>query len=216
MTGEYTSSTANGRTYYTITGSATFSVSDPSTFEIFAIGGGGGAGYANGGGGGGVQTNTGAFVYPSQVVSMNMPPGATYVVTIGAGGSGNINNNIGAGGNTTITGPGMNITALGGASGGYSGQWCPTERGGSGGGGCPSAGLQGGSTVANPPSNAGAGAGGPPVSYAVGGPGVMLFNGNMYGAAAPNSSVKTTGRANTGEGGSNGGDGGSGVVIISV
>jgi len=216
ITGQYDTQIFNGRTYYKITGPATFSLKSAApTFQFFAVGGGGGAGYNNGGGGGGVQTNAGINVYPSQAASMNIVPGAIYTVAIGAGGEGNSNNTNGNGKNTTITGSGVSITALGGSHGGHSGEWCPSSGGGSGGGGCPSSGIQGGSTVANPASNAGAGAGGNPLSYTAGGPGIV-YNSVAYGAAAPNSSANTTGTANTGAGGSNGGSGGSGVVILSL
>jgi len=216
ITGQYDTQIFNGRTYYKITGPATFSIKSAApTFQFFAVGGGGGAGYNNGGGGGGVQTNAGINVYPSQAASMNIVPGAIYTVAIGAGGEGNSNNTNGNGRNTTITGSGVSITALGGSHGGSSGEWCPSSGGGSGGGGCPSSGIQGGSTVANPASNAGAGAGGNPLSYTAGGPGIV-YNSVAYGAAAPNSSANTTGTANTGAGGSNGGSGGSGVVILSL
>ena len=212
VTGTYTTNAANGRIYYTITGPATFVSSVPVQF--FAIGGGGGSGSRNGGGGGGVQTNAGVHKYPSQQATMNISPGSTYTVKIGAGGTS------GMGGNTTITGAGVSITALGGANGGASGQYCSAPSGGSGGGagGCASIGKQGGSTNMPPESpitNAGAGAGGPPTTYTAGGPG-LTYNGRVSGTSAQNAHGVAVGAANTGNGGSNGGAGGSGVVILSV
>jgi hypothetical protein len=212
VTGPHTTTAANGRIYYTITGPATFVSSVPVQF--FAIGGGGGSGSRNGGGAGGVQTNAGVHKYPSQQATMNISPGSTYTVRIGAGGT------TGMGGDTTITGAGVSITAIGGANSGFSGQYCsaPTGGSGGGGGGCASIGKQGGNTnipPGSPIANAGAGAGGPPTSYTAGGPGIM-YNGRVYGAASQNAHESAVGAANTGDGGSNGGAGGSGVVILSI
>lgn len=208
VSGSHKSSQANGRTYYFITGSATFTASSNVALEFFAIGGGGGSGTANGGGAGGVQTNAGVHAFASQVAQINISPGTSYTVAIGSGGTTGRN-----GGDTTISGPGVSIRTLGGAHGGTTGVSCPAASGGCGGGGCPSTGLQGGSNTA---FNAGGGAGGNPPEYSTGGPGIR-YNGVVYGAAAPNaSSVASTGAANTGNAGANGGAGGSGILIISV
>ena len=229
IAGNFTVKTTGGVTYYTITDSTTIIVNgDMSKVGIFAVGGGGWGGRACGGGGGGVQTNTPNLVFRSQYTPLNMVSCNTYKITIGAGGAlkrggdGTQNN----GGDTTITGPGVNITAFGGAAGGYTGQWCGSPSGGSGGGGggCTSIGKQGGST--NTPTslitNAGAGAGGHATSYTNGGPGIKV-NGVEYGAAAQTASQTFTALPNTGGGGANcvsydgkAGNGGSGVVIMIV
>ena len=229
IAGNFKVNTTGGVTYYTITDSTTIIVNgDMTKVGIFAVGGGGWGGRANGGGGGGVQTNTPNLAFRSQYTPLNMVSCNTYKITIGAGGAlkrggdGTQNN----GGDTTITGPGVNITAFGGAAGGYSGQWCGSPSGGSGGGGggCTSVGKQGGST--NTPAtlitNAGAGAGGHPTSYNNGGPGIKV-NGVEYGAAAQTVAQTFTALPNTGGGGANcvsydgkAGNGGSGVVIMIV
>ena len=229
IAGNFKVNTTGGVTYYTITDSTTIIVNgDMTKVGIFAVGGGGWGGRANGGGGGGVQTNTPNLAFRSQYTPLNMVSCNTYKITIGAGGAlkrggdGTDNN----GGDTTITGPGVNITAFGGAAGGYSGQWCgsPTGGSGGGGGGCTSVGKQGGST--NTPAtlitNAGAGAGGHPTSYNNGGPGIKV-NGVEYGAAAQTVAQTFTALPNTGGGGAHcvsydgkAGNGGSGVVIMIV
>lgn len=207
--GEYTTVQSGNRILYIITGPATFSKSSNKNVEFFAVGGGGGSGTANGGGAGGVQSNAYAYAYAfdTQMVRLDVSPKTVYTIAIGAGGTTGRN-----GGDTTITGPGGSIRALGGAHGGTTGVSCPAASGGCGGGGCPSTGLQGGSNVA---FNAGGGAGGNPPEYSTGGPGLRYY-GNIYGAAAPNSSITTVGAANTGNAGANGGGGGSGVVILSI
>jgi hypothetical protein len=211
LQGSYTTKTEGGRTYYTITESALLTVNRATDIQYFAIGGAGGSGRANGAGAGGVQTSIKAIcAYPSQYNPLNFVTGSPYKIGVGAGGGKN-------GGDTIIYGKGVSMTAMGGAMGGYTGVYCPASQGGCGGGGCPSTGLQGGSTnmpPSSPISNAGAGAGGPPPDYNNGGPGIN-FAGKIYGVGGSSFST-TVGQANTGNGGSNGGGGGSGVVIISV
>ena len=232
IAGNYKMNTTGGITYYTITDSTTILVNgDMSKVGIFAVGGGGWGGYKCGGGGGGVQTNTPNLAFRSQYTPLNMVSCNTYTVTIGEGGKlkrnseGTQNN----GGDTIITGPGVDIRAIGGAASGYSGQWCGSTSGGcSAGGVCEmnAGGLQGGST--NTPttlgSDAGAGAGGNATSYYNGGPGIKV-NGVEYGAAVQTVGLTVpqpyTALPNTGGGGANcisydgkAGNGGSGVVIL--
>ena len=212
VSGRFRKSFSGGRAYFRIIGPATITVvGNAAGVKFFAVGGGGGAGTLNGGGGGGVQTNTESYKYQSQRAGLNLQRNSTYNVTIGDGGRPGVN-----GGNTTITGPGVSITAIGGAYGGATGIYCPSGSGGSGGGGCASYGAQGGSvnTAEAPFGNAGAGAGGNIASYWGGGPGVE-YNGVVYGAAAADASKANNGAANTGAGGSNNSNGGSGVFIIS-
>ena len=219
VSGSYTTTVQNGVTYYIITGDSTVSVNTSMSVQYFAVGGGGGAGRVNGGGAGGLQTNIpGIAAIPSQYVAgpLILKPDNTYSVTIGAGSPGNSTQN---GKNTTFSGPDVpSIVALGGAFGGATGVYCPGPTGGSGGGGCTSTGMQGGST--NGPNgsriaNAGAGIGGNVQDYYAGGPGIN-FLGKIYGAASNDASKLYTGEANTGNGGSNGGAGGSGVFIIAM
>jgi hypothetical protein len=205
--------TVGNTTYYLITGNTTLTVNSQVNVAYFAVGGGGGSGSANGGGAGGLQTNVDKIsVYPSQYNAgpLVLNPSKTYTINIGNGGDSQKN-----GGNTIISGADITtVTALGGAYGGSSGQWCPAPSGGCSGGGCTSVGTQGGSSPATA-TNAGAGIGGSAVNYTTGGPGIS-YAGVIYGAGAPNSGVLYLGPANSGNGGSNGGMGGSGIVILSV
>ena len=125
--GALTPTTSGGRTFYTFTGSGSFTISPSSgniACEILVVGGGGGGGFWAGGGGGG----------GTLVLAQGTLPGGTYSVTVGAGGAG--------GTYSTLTDPtngsnstfGSYITAPGGGGGGsYSGN--RGKDGGSGGGG---------------------------------------------------------------------------------
>jgi len=215
--GNYNQATINGKVYYMITGNATVKTNVPMNVNYFAVGGGGGSGNKNGAGAGGLQTNVnGIAVFPSQYVpgTLTLTPDATYTVAIGAGGSGTNN-----GGNTTFVGGNItSIIAVGGAFGGATGQYCPANYGGCGGGGCPSKGTQGGSTGTSNKSivtNAGGGIGGNPKDYWLGGPGIA-YAGGTFGAGAPNVQTPFTAPANSGGGGGSGGNGGSGVFILSI
>ena len=213
VSGNYKKSVSSGRAYLRIIGSATIKVvGNTSSVQFFAVGGGGGAGTLNGGGGGGVQTNTESYKFKSQRVALNLQRNSTYNVTVGDGGRGPGD----SGNSTSISGPGVFIMALGGAFGGATGVYCPKIMGGSGGGGCASTGMQGGSVSTSDSivANAGAGAGGNPKSYWGGGPGIE-YRGVVYGASASDASKANNGAANTGAGGSNNSAGGSGIFIIS-
>jgi hypothetical protein len=206
--GPYTEITVNNIPYCIITGNATINITFTVNLKYFAVGGGGDSGTLNGGGAGGLQTNIPDIAkFPSQYNSAPLTLSANeYSVTIGNDG-----------GNTTLSGPGVSVIALGGAYGGATSRYCPAPSGGCGGGGCPSVGLQGGSSSGpngSAVSNAGGGIGGNVTNYTVGGPGIS-FLGKMYGVGG-NMSPMAYGRANTGGGGSNGGKGGSGVFIISL
>ena len=221
VAGPFSQVAVNGTTYYLITGNAVVTTSAQVNVNYFAVGGGGGAGSRNGGGAGGLQTNVpGIAAFPSQFTGMplSLSPGIQYAVSIGAGGGGNRQQN---GGNTTFTADSITpIVAIGGAYGGATGQYCSASNGGcgGGGGGCQSVGAQGGSTNGpsrSPITNAGAGIGGAPQDYWVGGPGIAYANGT-YGAGSPDAKIAYTAPANSGNGGASGGAGGSGIFILSI
>lgn len=210
--GPYKEITYNNIPYCIITGNAKINVSSTVNISYFAVGGGGSSGWVCGGGAGGLQTNIKDVAkFPSQYNSglLTLSARNTYSVTIGE-----------SGGSTTLIGPGVNINAMGGAYGGWSGRYEPPRSGGcgGGGGGNPSSGIQGGST--NGPngsavSNAGGGIGGDVTTYNDGGPGIS-FLGTMYGVGGMGGSPSKDGEPNTGNGGTGESKGGSGVFIISA
>jgi hypothetical protein len=111
---------SGSRTYHVFTSSATFSVFQPGTVEILAIGGGGSAQGLQSGGGG-----AGGVVYQT---TFTLPSGST-IVTVGTGGlgvSGSYDGTFNPGQNTTIG----TITAFGGGAG----RQAATSSGGSSGG----------------------------------------------------------------------------------
>jgi hypothetical protein len=221
IAGPFSQVIVNGVTYYLITGNATVTTSGQANVNYFAVGGGGGAGNRNGGGAGGLQTNvSGIAAFRSQFINLPLvlSPGKKYAVSIGAGGGGSRQQN---GGNTTFTGDSITpIVAIGGAYGGATGQYCSAPNGGcgGGGGGCASVGTQGGSTNGpngSPITNSGAGIGGAPADYWLGGPGISYID-RIYGAGSPDAKISYNAPANSGNGGSSGGAGGSGIFILSI
>jgi len=197
------------------------------TIAYVAVGGGGsgstGGNYGGGGGAGKVLEST-VGLYPS----------STYTVTIGSGGSGGSN-----GSSSTVAGFGITtITSVGGNSGsgqtggssgnGYTGGTGPNAAGGGGAG----AGANGQSVTGGTGGNGGGGVAtsitGSSVTYAGGGGGGGLSRG--YGSnGGGNGGVNdgsgnfqgSNASGNTGSGGggavnSTAGQGGSGIIILSV
>ena len=89
----------------------TFTIPPGATGRLLLVGGGGAGGNDCAGGGGG-----GGMIEASSVVFS----AGTYTVTVGAGGQPNASNSQpgGDGGNTVLTGPGLDLTAVGGGGGG--------------------------------------------------------------------------------------------------
>lgn len=106
-TGAFTTSTYEGRKFFTFTGTGTVIVNTPVEVDYIAIGGGGSGGGGDGGGGGagGLQQATG----------LTLTPG-THTITIGSGGLRDAASGRGTSGGSTIFG--SIATANGGGAGG--------------------------------------------------------------------------------------------------
>jgi hypothetical protein len=223
ITQELVSFTSAGSTSWTAPARTT-----SVTYLVVGGGGGAGNGYDNAGGGGGgagmVLTDT-----------MSVTPGQSYTVTVGSGGNGGADartNNAGTAGTDSIFG---SVTALGGGqglgsrTGGAVGaaqvgsSTAPTGGSGSGGGFGGKGG--GGSSAGSANSGATGGAGGTGTASSITGSSVTYgVGGAGGGAGAPTTDGAngTTNRGNGGQGGKStsadsakGGDGGSGIVILS-
>ena len=183
-----------GTSVYGTPGTQSFSASGSWTvpagvgrLSYFMVGGGGGGGSGStysGGGGGGGQVLTG---------SVPVTPGTTITVGVGNGGS---SDNPGTA--STLIGPGVNVSASGGAQGGSSTNPGGAGYTGGGGGAVSTAGAGGGG---------GAGSGGPGASAGDAGGGAGGV-GTAYSGGA-GSSVASIG-ANGGPGGQTGYGGGGG------
>lgn len=222
-TGGTITTTSVGGIYYqihTFTSNGTFSVSSAlMRFEMLLLGGGGGGGYAstgNGAGGGGA----GGLLWKPYVTLSE----TDYAVTVGNGGSVYSN-----GGNTVF---GSLYTALGGGRGGSQNADTNAASGGSGGGAAAAGQSSGNGGSATQPSsqwggygnsggsvgrNAGSAYGGGAFCGSSGMRFEISGSSIIYGNGGPNSASGTSQSApvaNRGHGGTGGGPGGSGVVII--
>lgn len=244
-TGTYTDGGTDYK-YLTFTASGTITIDTAGLAKVLVIGGGGGGGYQNGGGGGAaayvemtdaylpVGTLTvrvgagGATQKPGNV------SGAHLYLAPGGGAGGRQNNSAsgatsgGSGGGGQMSGSGASGTAGLGNNGGngYQGSF-PNWQGG-GGGGSGGNGINGASNNAG---NGGAGTSssitGAAVTRAGGGGGGSADNDRGTGSAGGGNggngtSVGGNATANTGSGGgggadiAQGGNGGSGIVIVAV
>ena len=204
-TGAFTTSTFEGRKFFTFTGAGTVKVNTAIAVDYIAIGGGGGGG-SNGAGGGaaGVLTQgTNKFV-----------AAGSYGITIGNGGTGAAAASYTAGLSGSASAFGTIATALGGAGGG--GNNAAASAGGSNPGEFP------GGTPAQYDGGGGGGAGGPGISgttTGAGGRGITYNTGvirEIGGGGGGGNQTTTTPSAGT-FGGGNGGintlagkDGGNG------
>lgn len=124
-TGAFTTSTFEGRKFFTFTGAGTFTVASTIGVDYIAIGGGGGGGWSLGSGGG-----AGGMV---QATKFTLTPG-TRAITIGNGGAGGYNLAYsGVQGNPTVF-EGV-ASALGGGAGVSQSSGLSGRAGGCGGGG---------------------------------------------------------------------------------
>lgn len=198
-----------------------FNAAGGITASYFAIGGGsGGAGETGqsafgGGGAGGVSASS----------TLSLIPGTVYTITVGGGGASAVNNTSSPGTNSTITGsnittvtatPGNGCTTLqvGASNALYSGGGAPSapnSGGGAGAAGNGSSNGNGGAAIASTITGSTQYYGGGGAGYA----GTAGTGGGAYAGGA--------GTANTGSGGgcgvnsgNLGGQGGSGVVILSI
>jgi len=229
--GTYTTTVANGRTYYIFTGSGSITISAQGVtpgVEYFAVGGGGGGGgggntEGGGGGAGGLQTNnSGITATTGEYFALpTLTAGATYNISIGGGGgAGYYPSNGGNGGNTTLTlsGGSTVITAYGGGGGGDDSSNGEIDQNGNS-GGCGGGGNNGGFGSQGFGGSSGYGNGG-----GIGGSNGsgISYLGTTYGAGGSGNSNGASAGANTGNGGNgkfsnsgSGGNGGSGIFIIS-
>ena len=219
---------AGGYFYHTFTGSGNFVSHQALSLDVLIVAGAGGAGTIydiwSGGGGGG-----GGFQDPTYSTSAN----TTYNIVVGAGGGVAINGSNSSAFGTTSTGGGSGALtpdysssnnkngASGGSGGGGSYMTLSVTSGyGDGGAGIAGQGYAGGNAGGgHGGGGGGAGSGGQSGNYqGTGGSPRAWYDSVGYargGNGAPSGAVVSVpGAANTGNGGSRYGAGGSGIVIV--